>query len=217
MGYYVFSERRWVWVWVYVVCCGFGSTAVEKRVILIDEMLAISSTDEDFICATLDWWPPQKCDFGKCSWGSASLLNLDLNNKIFLNAVKAFSPLKIRLGGTLQDKVYYQTIPQSKCGHFKKKDSEMFSFTEGCLPLDRWDELNKFFAKSGALVIFGLNALRGKIINNNEATGPWRYLNAKSLIQYTVDKGYYIYGWELGTYQHSPIFLHHPVCTIFHL
>jgi hypothetical protein len=36
----------------------------------------IGNIDDDFICATLDWWPPQKCDYGTCSWGLASLLNL---------------------------------------------------------------------------------------------------------------------------------------------
>ena len=33
-------------------------------------------TAETFVCATLDWWPPDKCDYGTCSWGNASLLNL---------------------------------------------------------------------------------------------------------------------------------------------
>ncbi|CAA0810506.1 Heparanase-like protein 3, partial [Striga hermonthica] len=202
MVYIVFSQRRWVWVWVwvYVVCCGFSFTVVEDGVVLIDDAIKISSTDEDFICATLDWWPPEKCDYGKCSWGYASLLNVDLNNSIFFNAVKAFSPLKIRLGGTLQNKVFYQTTHNNrKCVPFKKNALEMFGFTKGCLSLRRWDELNLFFAKSGALVIFGLNALRGKTIYNNKATGLWHSMNAASLIQYTIEKGYNnIFGWELG-------------------
>lgn len=37
---------------------------------------AIANIDDDFVCATLDWWPPEKCDFGTCSWHRTSLLNL---------------------------------------------------------------------------------------------------------------------------------------------
>jgi hypothetical protein len=35
-----------------------------------------AETGKDFVCATLDWWPPDKCDYGNCAWGRASLLNL---------------------------------------------------------------------------------------------------------------------------------------------
>lgn len=55
---------------------GGGSGSVEEGSVLIDGRAAIGSTDDGFICATLDWWPPDKCDYGTCSWGRASLLNL---------------------------------------------------------------------------------------------------------------------------------------------
>nr|GLL29840.1 heparanase-like protein 3 [Ipomoea trifida] len=178
---------------------GYGTVGVQGTV-YVDGKSRIGRTDSDFICATLDWWPPEKCDYGTCAWGHASLLNLDLSNIIFLNAIKAFSPLKIRLGGTLQDKVVYQTRDDRvPCTSFVSNTSEIFSFSQGCLPLSRWDELNVFFNKSGAVIIFGLNALTGRSIQSDASTvGAWDSTNAESLMKYTVEKGYTIHGWELG-------------------
>lgn len=166
----------------------------------IDGKSAVGKIDDDFVCATLDWWPPEKCDYGTCSWGRASLLNLDLGNNILLNAVKAFSPLKIRLGGTLQDKVIYDTEDNKQpCTPFVRNASELFGFTQGCLPMSRWDELNSFFKATGAKIIFGLNALAGRTVQHDlSSTGAWDSSNAESFIRYTVKKNYPIYGWELG-------------------
>ncbi|MFS7990791.1 putative glycosidase [Helianthus anomalus] len=166
------------------------SVNVTEGSVSISGTTSIGFIDEDFICATLDWWPPEKCDYGSCSWGNASLLNLDLNNKILFNAIKGtydkpilflspfsenklarvkkiyiiyvssgrpkmpFSPLKVRLGGTLQDKVMYQKIgDQETCPHFTKNSSLMFGFTNGCLTMSRWDQLNIFFKNSGLLAL----------------------------------------------------------------
>ena len=59
-----------------------GNVDVVQGSVFVNGTAAASSTDDDFICATLDWWPPDQCDYGTCSWGSASLLNLvrNLNN-----------------------------------------------------------------------------------------------------------------------------------------
>lgn len=49
------------------------------------------------------------------------------------------------------------------------------------------------------MVVFGLNALSGRTIGpDGSAMGAWDSSNAESLIRYTVNKGYTIYGWELG-------------------
>lgn len=70
----------WVYLVVYSVFAmqytqGSASDIVEGRV-YINNKNVIGLTDSDFICATLDWWPPEKCDYATCSWDHASLLNL---------------------------------------------------------------------------------------------------------------------------------------------
>lgn len=53
-----------------------GADVAAQGTVYVDGKSAIGRTDSDFICATLDWWPPEKCDYGTCAWGHASLLNL---------------------------------------------------------------------------------------------------------------------------------------------
>ncbi|KAH9318142.1 hypothetical protein KI387_019911, partial [Taxus chinensis] len=206
-----------LWIGVLAACwngihCGTPNASLSANVSIYGDS-AIAHTDTDFVCATLDWWPPEKCDYGTCSWGKASLLNLawfwfgfeeldsqDLKSSLLANAVKAFDPLKIRLGGTLQDKVFYDVgLLKQPCHPFVKNVSVMFGFTDGCLPMSRWDALNLFFRKTGAVVAFGLNALNGrKEVSNGVLGGPWDSRNAYDFIKYTVDHGYQINAWEIG-------------------
>ncbi|KAI4966128.1 hypothetical protein ZWY2020_046446 [Hordeum vulgare] len=220
--------------------------AAESGVVKVDGSAAIASTGEFFVCATLDWCPADKCDYGT-QLGQRVLLNLvschdpnplspllsppppsadlaagrrtdpiclsfdldplqDLSNELLLNAVRAFSPLLLRLGGTLQDKVLYHTPDDGRlpCVPFAKNSSATFGFTRGCLTMARWDELNAFFQKSGAKVVFGLNALNGRDPEGGSYMGgSWDMTNAASFIQYTVSKGYEIHGWELARWQSS--------------
>lgn len=55
---------------------GNDNSSVSEGTVFIDGKTSIGKIDEDFICATLDWWPPEKCDYGTCSWDQASLINL---------------------------------------------------------------------------------------------------------------------------------------------
>ncbi|KAK9079506.1 hypothetical protein SSX86_001178 [Deinandra increscens subsp. villosa] len=193
-------------VMVMVMVHGLKRLLLEKigfaeGMVHINGTSSIGLIDEDYICATLDWWPPQKCDYGTCSWGASSILNLDLNIPLLFNAIKAFSPLKLRLGGTLQNRVQYQRLgDQEPCSpYFNLTNDGLFGYTQGCLPLSRWDELNIFFQNSGARVIFGLNALSHRQVNNDgSVVGPWNSSNAEELMKYTVDKGFPVHGWELG-------------------
>jgi heparanase 1 len=53
-----------------------GPRNIVEGTVFINGTAPIGTVDHDFICATLDWWPPDKCDYGTCSWGKASFLNL---------------------------------------------------------------------------------------------------------------------------------------------
>ncbi|KAK4755875.1 hypothetical protein SAY87_009632 [Trapa incisa] len=175
------------------------TTMIVNGSLFINGTAFVAETDSSFICATLDYGPFDHCVHGLC-YGKVTILDLDLNNKILQNAVKAFSPLKIRMGGTLQDRLIYQTPGDSKpCNPIKIKKSELFGFSEGCLPMSRWDELHSFFKQTGAVVTFGLNVLYGRTVESQSSVmGEWNTSNAESLLRYTVNKGYPMMGWELG-------------------
>ncbi|OWM89493.1 hypothetical protein CDL15_Pgr024241 [Punica granatum] len=186
-------------LWTSVSCSG----EAEEVKVRVRGVTSIATTDDNFVCATLDWWPANKCDYGQCPWGQAGLFNLDLNNKILTNAIKAFKPLRIRVGGSLQDLLLYNVgkNPPKKCPHFKRRSWGMFGFSKGCLHMDRWDELNQFFNQTGAKITFGLNALMGRRRSKDDRehfVGNWDPQNARDFMSYTISKGYEIDSYELG-------------------
>ncbi|XP_028762076.1 heparanase-like protein 1 [Neltuma alba] len=166
---------------------------------------SIATTDENFICATLDWWPSDKCDYNQCPWARAGMFNLDLKNKILLNAVKAFNPLRIRLGGSVQDQIVYQFGGMKICPPMTKDKDGLFGFSQGCLNRTRWDQINHFVKTTKVKLTFGLNELTGKKKSQEESQegtplweGDWDSSNAASLMAYTALKGYKIDSYELG-------------------
>ncbi|KAI3513354.1 hypothetical protein L1887_20685 [Cichorium endivia] len=173
---------------------------VQESELVINGTLPMSHTDPNYICATIDWWPDDKCNYNHCPWGSSSALNLDLSNPVLTKAVQAFEHLRIRVGGSLQDQVVYNVGGISgPCHNFIKMKGGLFGFSKGCLRMDRWDELNQFFMKTRSLVTFGLNALRGRHqIKRGVWGGNWNSSNAHDFIKYTVSKGYKIHSWEFG-------------------
>jgi heparanase 1 len=49
----------------------------------------------------------------------------------------------------LQDQIIYQFGHQKHCPQIIKKDDGLFGFSVGCLPQNRWDEVNEFFNETG--------------------------------------------------------------------
>ncbi|XP_020590057.1 heparanase-like protein 2 isoform X2 [Phalaenopsis equestris] len=168
--------------------------------IVIKSSAIEAEIDDSFVCATLDWWPHEKCNYNQCPWGNASVLNLDLNHSYLSKSIQAFSPLRIRVGGSLEDQVVYGVGSlESSCDPFTYVSGGLFGFSEGCLSTERWDELNHLFQKTGAIVTFGLNALYGRHQGRKGLwQGPWNSSNALDFMEYTVSKGYPVDSWEFG-------------------
>ncbi|ONM01547.1 Heparanase-like protein 1 [Zea mays] len=194
--------RLWCIFLLPLLCqlAGVRSEDYSDVTVIVRGSETIASTSGEFVCATIDWWPPEKCNYDQCPWGRASVLNLDLTNPLLAKAIQAFSPLRIRVGGSLQDQVLYGTpnlgLP---CDPFTKVSSGLFEFSQGCITLERWDDINDLFLNTGAVVTFGLNALQGRHqIRKGVWGGPWNSSNAREFIEYTASKNYPIDSWEFG-------------------
>ncbi|KAK8993962.1 hypothetical protein V6N11_008173 [Hibiscus sabdariffa] len=168
--------------------------------IVVDGTMTVAQTDDNFVCATIDWWPHDKCDYGQCPWHYTSVTNLNLSHPFLAKAVQAFNNLRIRVGGSLQDQVQYDVGNlKSPCHPFEKMKDGLFGFSKGCLHMERWDELNRFFKETGVMVTFGLNALHGRHkVKRSLWGGDWDSSNAQEFLKYTISKGYHIDSWEFG-------------------
>jgi hypothetical protein len=51
-------------------------SSAEDVKLIVKGVTNIAITDEHFICATLDWWPENKCNYNQCPWGKSGILNL---------------------------------------------------------------------------------------------------------------------------------------------
>ncbi|KAG9153276.1 hypothetical protein Leryth_024092 [Lithospermum erythrorhizon] len=176
------------------------SQKIEDAAIVINTTMPIANTDTNYICATIDWWPHDKCNYDQCPWGYSSVINLNLSHPLLSKAIQGFKHLRLRLGGSLQDQVRYQIVDSTgPCNRFRKEQSGLFGFSKGCLSMKRWDELNNLFKKTGAIVTFGLNALNGRRHASRFVyVGEWNSSNAREFIRYTISKGYLIDSWEFG-------------------
>lgn len=50
----------------------------EEATVIVKGSTKIAETNKNYICATIDWWPPEKCNYNQCPWGQSSILNLVL-------------------------------------------------------------------------------------------------------------------------------------------
>ena len=149
----------------------------------------IAGTISDrFVCAALDWWPADKCDYGRCPWTSASMLSVDLDDPLLVGAAQRLSPFLLRLGGSLSDFVTFEEadgcVPSDPsdpeylasdgardgarscrpagCSGFVRDERLRVGFRDGCLSRARWDALVSFCKRVGCEIVLSINALRGR-------------------------------------------------------
>ncbi|KAG0601950.1 hypothetical protein M758_11G150300 [Ceratodon purpureus] len=124
----------------------------------------------------------------------------NLSHPLLEKSLQALSPLRLRLGGTVQDQIVYDVglSPEQPCLPLVKDDSFISDYRGGCLSMERWVALNNLFAKTGVLVAFGLNALFNRSRLDSGEWGPWDSSNAHDFIKYTVEQGIAVEAWELG-------------------
>ncbi|MED6206042.1 hypothetical protein PIB30_023258 [Stylosanthes scabra] len=144
------------------------SQDIEHGSVNVDGAQSIADTDENFICATIDWWPQDKCDYNNCPWGNTSIINLDLSQPLLAKAIQGLKPLRIRIGGSLQDQVLWDEINQ-----FFNKTGAIVTF--------------------GLNALNGRHKTK-----HSTWVGDWDSTNAHDLINYTISKGYKIDSWEFG-------------------
>ncbi|KAL0907165.1 hypothetical protein M5K25_025713 [Dendrobium thyrsiflorum] len=146
-----------LWILLFLFLWSFSGNSAQPhidRTIKVRGDVIVATTNDNYICATLDWWPAEKCNYNQCPWGESSVLNLDINHPFLASAIKAFTRLRIRIGGSLQDRVVYG-MPNLgyPCLPFVKMVDGLFGFSKGCLSLKRWDELNTLFQQTGTTSI----------------------------------------------------------------
>ncbi|KAG4930907.1 hypothetical protein JHK86_047868 [Glycine max] len=82
-------------------------------------------------------------------WKELCTTRSNVTSKYIIKS-EALRPLRIRLGGSLQDQVLYDVGSlKSPCHPLQKVKGGLFGFSKGCLHMKRWDELNQFFYETG--------------------------------------------------------------------
>jgi hypothetical protein len=151
-----------------------------ERVVLRGEDVAlrvsrapVGATGVPYACATLDFWPDAKRDWGRHTWNGSTVTTLGLLDGGPIaaqlgDALRHLQPAALRVGGSLQDLVSYDApgddrrAPFAGCPAFTARPEDRIAFEGGCLPLELYDALDDVALDAGAPLVFGLSGLHGK-------------------------------------------------------
>jgi len=157
------------------ILCVYGATLD----VTVGTTSVLYTTWPTFVSFNFDWW--SKSNPG---WDNAGLLHIDLTNHDLLYLTSQLAPARLRIGGSLGDTIIYTM------GDLHLPCTNGIS----CFNSTRWDEVNAFVKSTGIGVVFGLNEL----YNDRKSGEKWNTSNAEVLLQYTAQKGYPVFGFEIG-------------------
>ncbi|KAK6174423.1 hypothetical protein SNE40_017702 [Patella caerulea] len=121
----------------------------------------------------------------KHNWGS-----FDFNSAKMLALAKEFGPSYLRVGGTDADYMVFTRNNNARHKRFILGPSTSGHPNFYIMASD-WDKLNHFVQTVGWDLIYDLNIAPRK-------NGKWDPTNTIDLLKYTAEKGYKVYGLELG-------------------
>ncbi|KAM3968905.1 LOW QUALITY PROTEIN: heparanase-like protein [Aphomia sociella] len=192
------SNKRLVATCAIAFCCNVALlvlfvkyNAGEKCFVTIDDQQkVIAHLPDDFLSVGIDTSVIQ--DYN----------NLDFKKR-FQELAEALSPARLRLGGTMSERLIFSS--NDNCNQCSKEHKT------GCTTLEKickhkflpffvmtaskWDEINEFCEAVNFKLLFTFNAL----IREDHR---WNDVNAKELLQYSKNKHYNI-DWQLGNEPNS--------------
>ncbi|XP_055959221.1 heparanase-like [Patella vulgata] len=113
--------------------------------------------------------------------------NYSFTSPKLLTLARGLTPCIIRVGGTDADYVIF-TRNNTEQSSSKQNYGDHYNFT---MSAGDWDKINIFANSTGWDLIFDLNIAP-------RVNGQWDTTNAMELLKYTAEKGYKLYGFELG-------------------
>ena len=160
----------------------------------------VRSVPREYGSFTFDWWESTDPVYGE-KWQNAGILTVDLSNPDLIALTTGIAPAFLRIGGSPEDSIIYNTSNNNECGSFVPVSgyqcSQVSPQNYGCLTMDRWEQINIFASKTNVSLVFGLNACYGRL-NRSSAMDT---SNIESLIAVTTSPDFVstaLYGFELG-------------------
>ena len=138
-----------------------------ENVLLKIQNKLVATTDAPYVCVSLDWWPDEKVDWSHHTWNASSVIALQEVHSELRRALASLHPVALRVGGTLQDLVAYDSEDRAapfdmSCPSSFRPAGDRAAFEGACVTLDLYDSVETLAVETNTPLIFGLSGLHGR-------------------------------------------------------